>query len=157
MAKFLMVSPEKCTGCRTCELACSFNKEQEFNPVQSRVNVLTWQDLPIPRMCLQCEDPECQKACPVGAISRSEETKALLVDQDVCIRCQQCVAACPYGGIAYDKIFDRVIKCDLCDGDPQCAKFCPSGAITFCEIAEENETDRKAMADIFHKLAKGGL
>ena len=30
MAKVLMIHPDKCTGCRNCELACSFEHEQRF-------------------------------------------------------------------------------------------------------------------------------
>ena len=28
MAKVLMIHPDKCTGCRNCELACSFEHER---------------------------------------------------------------------------------------------------------------------------------
>ena len=30
----------KCTGCRSCELACSFHKSKSFNPAQSSIKVL---------------------------------------------------------------------------------------------------------------------
>ena len=32
MAKVLMIHPDKCTGCRNCELACSFEHERRFRP-----------------------------------------------------------------------------------------------------------------------------
>ena len=30
---------EKCTGCRSCELACSFHKIKSFEPTQSSIQV----------------------------------------------------------------------------------------------------------------------
>jgi len=36
MGKMLYVDIEKCTGCRLCELACSFRHYDEYNPAKSR-------------------------------------------------------------------------------------------------------------------------
>ena len=36
MASVLMIHPNKCTGCRSCELACAFTKESQFRPRPSR-------------------------------------------------------------------------------------------------------------------------
>ena len=43
MSKMLMIYPNKCTGCRNCELACSFEKEESFRPGASRIRTLTWE------------------------------------------------------------------------------------------------------------------
>ncbi len=32
MAKMLMISADKCTGCHNCELACSMTHEDVFRP-----------------------------------------------------------------------------------------------------------------------------
>lgn len=74
MSKILTISPDKCLSCRSCELICSFNKTGEFNPRESAVNVLAYEEaaISVPVMCMQCEDPACMKVCPVGAISRDE-------------------------------------------------------------------------------------
>ncbi|TAN62337.1 MAG: (Fe-S)-binding protein, partial [Magnetospirillum sp.] len=39
MQRSLLLKPEKCTGCRQCEMACSFEKERVFNPAKSRIRV----------------------------------------------------------------------------------------------------------------------
>jgi carbon-monoxide dehydrogenase iron sulfur subunit len=43
MAKMLMISADKCTGCRNCELACSMHHEGAFRPDATRVHVYSWE------------------------------------------------------------------------------------------------------------------
>ncbi len=153
MAKMLMISPEKCTGCRACEIGCSFKRKRT-----PRVKVIKWEEtkFSMPIMCFQCDDAACAKVCPVNAISRSEETGAMLVNNEKCIRCKLCVQACPFGNIEYDTASSSIIKCDLCGGDPQCAKFCRRNAITYCENSEGNLVKRKATAEKFKELIDSG-
>lgn len=153
MAKILVLAPEKCTGCRTCELACSFQHTREFRPAASRVSVLTWESagVSVPMMCLQCDDAACVKVCPVGAISRAENG-AMVINESRCIKCKMCVIACPFGNTAYDGLSGKIIKCDLCQGDPACVKFCPSGAITYKEAAAATLSKKKAYAAKFKEL-----
>ena len=35
--KIIAVNPDKCTGCRLCELACSLKNTGEFNPARQRM------------------------------------------------------------------------------------------------------------------------
>jgi Fe-S-cluster-containing hydrogenase component 2 len=51
----------------------------------------------------------------------------------LCIKCKECITACPYKGIFFDGMDDKVIKCDLCGGDPKCVIFCETRAIEFLE------------------------
>ncbi|MFR1479713.1 MAG: 4Fe-4S binding protein [Hydrogeniiclostridium mannosilyticum] len=53
MSKQLMIKPEKCISCRTCELVCSFGHYQEFNPSLSNVTVMDYEKaaVTIPVMC----------------------------------------------------------------------------------------------------------
>jgi len=132
--KQLVIKPEKCIGCRSCELACSFGHFGEFNPKLSNIHVFEYEKaaVAIPVMCLQCEEPACQKVCPVGAISR-DESGAFVMNYDKCIGCKMCMNACPLGNISFHPLVRKVFKCDLCGGDPKCAKYCPGGAIAFVE------------------------
>lgn len=149
----LLISPEKCTGCRACELACSFAHEEEFNPTRSRVSVLPLKDGEgaVPVMCLQCEQAACVTACPQHAIHEDVQTGARVVNNTRCVECKMCMHVCPFGCTSYDSVGRRIIKCDLCGGDPQCAKVCPSGAIrsverTTLSIARRRQAAQKLKA-----------
>ena len=72
--KQLLIKPEKCIGCRTCELVCSFGHHNEFNPKMANVKVFEYEQaaVAIPMMCLQCDEAACMKVCPGGAIVYEE-------------------------------------------------------------------------------------
>jgi len=151
MAKILMLKPEKCISCRTCELACSFKHEREFRPSASRVNVLSFEKegISVPMMCQQCDVAVCVKVCATGALARNLETGALEVDDNKCIRCKMCIQACPFGNTTYDSVSNRILKCDLCAGDPQCVRFCPGGALTYEEASSGTMAKKRAFAAKF--------
>lgn len=153
MGKILTISPDKCLNCRSCELICSFSKIGEFNPRESAVSVLSYEEsaISVPVMCMQCEDAACMKVCPVGAISR-DQNGAVAADQKKCIVCKTCVSACPMGNITISTVKKGIIKCDLCGGDPKCAKICPSGAIQYDEDTTANIRKKKVIASKFRDL-----
>jgi Fe-S-cluster-containing hydrogenase component 2 len=138
MTKKLFFNPARCTGCRTCEVACSFKKEKLFSPELSRIRVvkLDEEGVDIPTGCEQCEGAPCILICPVRAIRRRSDTGAVVVDDNACIGCKQCMVVCPFGAIHFDPARKAVFKCDLCDGDPECVKWCFTGGVTFGETAE---------------------
>jgi carbon-monoxide dehydrogenase iron sulfur subunit len=134
MTKILVVDHQKCTGCRSCELACSVFHMQASNPGKSAVRIVkeTKEGLNVPVICQQCETPACANICPVQAISRDAETGAMVVNDDLCVGCRLCVVACPFGAVTLDRDRLRAIKCDLCGGDePWCVRFCEPGALTY--------------------------
>lgn len=150
MSKGIVISPDKCTGCRSCELACSFVKHDSFNPKDSAISVLPYDEvgLQLPMTCLQCEDPHCMTVCMVDAITKDPKTGLVKVDHDICIGCKLCVSACPFGNMTYSFRLKQVIKCDLCDGTPQCVAICPSDAIEFKEL-DGRLKKRKHVTDLF--------
>ncbi|MFX1415741.1 MAG: 4Fe-4S dicluster domain-containing protein [Promethearchaeota archaeon] len=93
-------------------------------------------------VCLQCEVPLCEAACPTDAIVENERG-ILYVEKDECIGCMNCVTACIYGGIEIDPLTKKAAKCDLCLGDPACVKACDYGAITFVGATDEGLNQRK--------------
>ena len=149
MSKLLVVNPEKCVSCRTCELMCSFGRVNEFNPRLSAVTVMKYEAAltSVPVMCMQCDEACCLKVCPVGAISR-DESGVVSTNTDKCIVCKMCVSACPLGNISYSPSAKKVFKCDLCGGDPKCAKYCAPGAIQFVDPSEIPDR-KKAVAEKF--------
>ena len=138
MKSRFIVTPILCTGCRTCELACSFTHAKDGKVGRSRIYPQDGghKDLYVPVGCLQCEDPACVKSCLVDAIHFNENTGAYEINPEICVRCTACVAACPFGCSLLDTQQNLVIKCDLCGGDPACAHFCPTKALTYKPITK---------------------
>jgi len=135
MLKSLHIDPGKCTGCRQCEMACSYEHEQSFNPALSRIKVFDFHEQGrfVPYSCTQCSEAWCLQACPVDAISANAALGTKVVNSDICVGCKVCTIACPFGTINYNPHSGKVSKCDLCDGAPKCAEACPTGAITFVD------------------------
>jgi Fe-S-cluster-containing dehydrogenase component len=134
--KALTVDPDKCVGCRLCELSCSLKNSGEFNPAKARVHVMGFDEFfTLPLMCFQCERPYCMEVCPAGAIVKDKEGGLVSVIKEKCVGCKMCTLACPFGSIVFSDEEKTVVKCELCDGNPECAQFCPTGAIEFKERA----------------------
>ncbi len=130
MSKKLTVIPEKCSGCKTCEMVCAIKHFGVTNPKKSAVRVLITYPHPVVRMpivCSQCKKAPCEDACPVGALSRNDGVVHL--DEDVCISCYRCIEACPFGAVYAHDDCAFPIKCDMCDGSPECVKHCPKSAL----------------------------
>jgi carbon-monoxide dehydrogenase iron sulfur subunit len=131
--KKLYVTPDRCTACRTCELACAFrHSNAAVQPQASRISahVVVSDTVNVPLVCLQCDEAACAKACPVGALVRNDEHGTVVVIEAKCVGCRQCVAACPFGQMRFDDARVRAFKCDLCGADnPSCAAFCPTQAL----------------------------
>jgi Fe-S-cluster-containing dehydrogenase component len=155
-----------CDGCKVCTLACqqahSLPAEAEWIKVYEMPGA-DGQPYYLPKPCMMCEDPPCLAVCPVGATFRTDEG-VVLVDQDVCIGCRTCMAACPYesrhfnaepGPKAPPQPFPRspewpvpqvvgtVGKCVLCAARlpagqlPACASACGMGVIYIGDLTTD--------------------
>jgi Fe-S-cluster-containing hydrogenase component 2 len=133
--KILTVDPEKCTGCRNCELVCSVMHNGVSNPSLARIQIVKWENIGvyIPMSCQHCEDAPCMAVCPKDAIYRDEALESVRINHDLCIGCKMCVSACPFGAARWDSKRGRVFKCNLCHGDPQCVRFCYTKAVDYVE------------------------
>jgi len=153
LKSILVIDLNKCTGCRNCELACSARHTNSFNPRRSRIQVLKKEDqnMVLPMVCLHCEVPLCEQACPNGALVYNEKG-TLYVNSEVCIGCGNCVTACTYGGIEIDPVTRKAIKCDLCWGDPACVKACDYGAISMVEAKREGLVAREKGTEPVHQI-----
>lgn len=132
MRRVLYIDPLKCTGCRNCEAACSWEKEGVMNPRKSRVKVVRRGRLiDEPVACQNCSRPPCRDACPKGAISIEDGN--VLIDSELCIGCGLCVKACPFGAVSLHPDTGMAVTCDLCG---VCTEACPVGELKIVSFHE---------------------
>jgi len=145
--------PDKCTGCKICELVCSGEKEGEFNPLLSRIRTVRLGTIVNTSLaCRLCDDPTCVRACPSKALTQEDQTGLIRVDEDRCTGCGWCIEACEFGAIALPADRKHVIICDLCDGDPRCIDMCPQSALSLKNAEEMAQTMRKKAVSGLIKL-----
>jgi Fe-S-cluster-containing hydrogenase component 2 len=133
--KQIVVHQERCTACRECEVACSFEHEGRFVPALSRIRVndLYEEQFYLPLTCVHCADAPCAQVCPTVAIQRQPDGQIAVIDAR-CIGCKMCLLACPFGVMGFHAAKGIAHNCDLCGGDPQCVAFCVPHALEYAEI-----------------------
>ncbi len=140
--KVLRFHPEKCTGCLTCEKACSqvhFKTNTGGN--QSAIRILKTKTGYHMHVCDQ--RGLCIDMCPVGAISR-RKNGVVWLEKSICIGCQACVAFCPIGAMRKTDIHLEPFKCISCGS---CVRACPTQALELEERRIEDVTQI-----VYHKL-----
>lgn len=157
----ISVNLERCTGCRTCEIACSLHNYGECNPARARIFIVRTQRdgvvTTVPVVCQQCAKPLCLDLCPSQAITRDVRTNALVVNETRCLGCRTCVLVCPFGASSVDPRIGTAQKCDLCGGDPRCVEVCPREALTFVKSDEEAiRRKRAAVGTYVQYLSESG-
>jgi carbon-monoxide dehydrogenase iron sulfur subunit len=145
--KKLVVDPNRCKGCLTCEIMCSFFHEDVFSTERSRIHVIKDDEAGVdaPIVCRQCSNPVCSVVCPERVISKDPMAGVVSVEEARCSGCGECVQACPFGGMVLHPDTGVAIKCDLCGGNPQCVEHCPHGAIFFAEPSKINRIKRQGL------------
>lgn len=125
--KVIVIDPDKCAGCHSCEMACSMKHFSKCHPNYSRVRIHEFRDVNtfIPITCQACDDAPCMKVCPMGARVRLE-SGAVVTNDDACIGCRACVYACPMGAPAVNPETGKTMTCNLCEGEekPWCVRAC---------------------------------
>ncbi len=134
--------------------------------------------------CMQCQNAPCVNVCPVGASFHTPEG-VVLIDQERCIGCRLCMAACPYDrrffnwsdpvqppqveSAPYDvrtqvpALRGTVMKCDFCTdriaagGLPTCVEACPHHALYMGDLEEGIATNGAEMVDLELLLNQDGV
>ncbi len=169
--KFVMVVDlAKCKNARKCVEVCE--KHHNLTPDRPYIKVLGMKDNDksapywMPKKCFQCDNPPCVKVCPVGATYKRTDG-IVLIDNERCIGCRFCMAACPYSArifnwgkppnenqeISYSpetsvpSKIGTVGKCDFCPDMlrknelPHCVTSCPNGVIYFGDEIDDTVTN----------------
>jgi len=142
--KRLFAHQEICSGCLACEVACVAHHEGRFGLETARIKVSKIEPLGVdhPNVCRLCRRAPCVAACPSDALYKDGITGAVLILEDECIDCAECVESCPFGVVTMHPGTGKVLICDLCGGDPVCVKRCATGAIVY-QSAENRTADRR--------------
>jgi carbon-monoxide dehydrogenase iron sulfur subunit len=166
--KTVFVRPERCIGCRQCEIACAVEHSQskdllrahfEDPPPRARIHVQAGPSphTAFPNRCRHCAPAPCLATCPTGAIHRDGE--AVLIAGERCITCAMCAIVCPFAALTYhrSRVLDgtRVValKCDACIDRqragrvPACVEVCKTEALEFGEINEIAARERGRYAE----------
>lgn len=147
----------RCTGCKTCELACKDYKDLDETVAYRKIYDYeggSWTDngdgtcttnafvYHVSMSCNHCDDPACTKVCPTGAMHKDAETGLVSVDAEKCIGCGYCHMACPYNAPKVDRAVGHSVKCDGCADrvaqglQPICVGACPLRALAFGAVEE---------------------
>jgi len=167
----MVIDLSRCKNLRKCQASC--NHVHNVHPGQNWIKVHSMQDgehdAPYwqPTTCMHCDEPPCVKVCPVDATFKRQDG-IVLIDNNRCIGCRFCMAACPYSTRVFNweapppedvphKVYSAetslpqrrgtVGKCDFCPDMtrmgmlPHCVNACPNGVFFFGDMNEDSVTN----------------
>jgi benzoyl-CoA reductase subunit BamC len=134
--KRIKVNADKCTGCRSCEMACSafhaVPRYSSVNPARARIRVFMDEvrDLYVPIRGGNYTQAECngRNYYELGGKEYPE--------------CAFCPASCPSRNWFTEPDSGLPLKCDMCEDttslpEPMCVQACKFDALTYEEIEGE--------------------
>lgn len=141
--QYLWVDSSRCIGCYSCEVACKMEHDLPAGPRPIRViqiGPLEQRDeltmIYFPATCNHCTYPACVAACPRGAMQKRGDD-IVISDPELCIGCQTCAIACPFGIPQLNPGAGKIVKCDGCADrigiglSPACVLACPTDALSY--------------------------
>ncbi len=151
----MIMDLRRCIGCQACTVSCC--SENATPPGEFRTTVNQYEiadrrravnNLLLPRLCNQCENPPCVPVCPVRATFRADNG-IVEIDKTVCIACGLCVKACPYEARFINPQTRTADKCTFCSHRleagllPACVESCVGGARIIGDLADPKSELRK--------------
>jgi len=166
--KTVFVQPERCVGCKQCEIACAVEHSQTKNLYQAvfeipkprpriHVGAGIYLNSAFPNKCRHCDPAPCLAVCPTAAIQRTSNREIVVIDGSKCITCAMCAMVCPFDVIRYYESPEALkgklvaLKCDHCVDrqqrglEPACVEICKVKALLFGDI---NELTRAASSQL---------
>jgi Fe-S-cluster-containing dehydrogenase component len=164
----IVIDLERCVGCHTCTIACMTENNlskgsgiavqtiggKDRDTPEGRYPDLHMHFLPI--MCMHCANAPCMAACPSDAIKRRPDG-IILIDEETCDACFNCVSSCPYDVIVSDDKNESVWKCNMCvdridEGSaPFCVLCCEGEAMFFGDV---NNPESQVSKMIIHRCGQ---
>jgi len=164
----------KCSGCKTCQIACKDKNNLELGILWRRVYEIcsgewinkngswfhTLKAYNVSIACNHCEIPICTEVCPTKAMNKND-IGIVAVNKNICVGCGYCELACPYGAPQYDKKCGVMTKCDLCldyvsnGKNPSCVDACPMRVLDFGEVSKMK--DKYGNKNEFFPLPKSDI
>uniref|UniRef100_UPI004055D301 4Fe-4S dicluster domain-containing protein n=1 Tax=Candidatus Electronema sp. TaxID=2698783 RepID=UPI004055D301 len=151
--EMIYVRPEKCLGCRSCEIACRVAHAEEpslaaavsqLHPPKKRLFVGQQGSVKQPALCRHCEDAPCVAACITGSLHK-DGRGFIRCREERCIGCWSCILACPFGVISRNPDRPAAVKCDRCPEReiPACVAACPTKALRIVDTETLSDERRK--------------
>ena len=168
----MVIDLSRCRNARQCIKGCQ--SAHHLRPYEYHINTLVMQESEntspffMPKPCQHCDNPPCVAVCPVDATFKRQDG-IVLIDNERCIGCRFCLAACPYSARIFhweepkdnetdkDKTYDielnvphrkgTVTKClfsadRIREGElPYCVSSCPNGVFYFGDENEDSVTN----------------
>ena len=132
-------------------MVCSLNFEKVINPRKARVRVVRLREaIDQPIACKHCVIPRCKEACQVDAISITDGGM-VVVDEQKCNGCRDCVDACPFGAMRINPSTNKAILCTLCG---ECVKHCPVNCMYIITPDDLGSLRRYSYTTKRHELRK---
>jgi molybdopterin-containing oxidoreductase family iron-sulfur binding subunit len=154
--KFVMVIDlARCANARKCVAGCQ--KMHHKRPPVEWIKVKKMQEAAstapywMPQPCFHCDNPPCTKVCPVDATFKRQDG-IVLIDNERCIGCRFCMAACPYNARTFnwgenwaeaidstraENCCDTKKKDECCDYSPEKSYPGKMGTVEKCDFCPD--------------------
>ena len=171
--KAILIDITRCNGCFNCQIACKDEHvDNDWSPYAKpqpdmghfwmRVNEVERGEVPkvkvsyVPKLCMQCENPPCEKAARDGAVYRRKDG-IVIIDPEKSKGQREILESCPYGFVFWNEGLDIPQKCTFCAHlldqgwkEPRCVEACCTGAMIFGEYDQLKDIINKRKGEVLN-------
>ena len=168
--KVFIIDLSLCNGCHSCHIGCKdehvandwspiakpmpeighfwFKMDERVRGTVPKVKVAYR-----PHICMHCDNPPCIPSCRFGAKYKRDDG-LVIIDPNKCVGCRNCLEACPYDVIYFNKDLNIAQKCTGCAHlidagwkETRCSDNCPTQCIRIYD--EDDVKDLIAKAEVY--------